>query len=332
VGDVERRLEFLVKPPCLLFEDDHLLVINKPAGLNTHSPGPFAGEGLYDWLRHREPRWASLAIIHRLDKETSGLIVFSKSSLANRSLTDQFTRRLVRKKYLLLTDHKAPGKDLWVKTALVRAGDRYVSRPVAVGADIAETHFSTSSQDAGYGLGSSTLVEAEPRTGRSHQIRVHAAEKGFPILGDVRYGGSPAPRVCLHAAELIFRHPATGQDISFFAPADFAADPALLLRSSLINPQSNTALRLINGASDGWTGWYVDRLGDYLLSQSAGPATPAQKAKLSALADSQSLKGVYHKLLSSTPRNASRDKDSMELGIRVCGAKPVQRSGKRSSI
>jgi 23S rRNA (cytosine1962-C5)-methyltransferase len=119
----------------------------------------------------------------------------------------------------------------------------------------------------------------------------------------------------LHAAELTFRHPASGQDISFFAPVDFAADPALLLRSSLINPQSSTALRLINGAADGWPGWYVDRLGDYLLSQSAQPATPEQKAKLSALADSQSLKGAYHKLLSSTPRNASRDKVSMELAV-----------------
>src|SRR5213594_3199576 len=81
----------------LLFEDEHLLVVNKPAGLSTHAPAPFAGEGLYDWLRHREPRWASLAIIHRLDKETSGVIVFSKTPRANRSLTEQFTKRSVRK-------------------------------------------------------------------------------------------------------------------------------------------------------------------------------------------------------------------------------------------
>src|SRR5438105_8009574 len=94
--------------PLLLFEDDHLLVVNKPAGLNTHAPSPYAGEGIYDWLRHREPRWASLAIIHRLDKETSGVIVFSKTALANRSLTAQFTARTIRKKYLLLTDRAMP--------------------------------------------------------------------------------------------------------------------------------------------------------------------------------------------------------------------------------
>ena len=90
--------------PCVIFEDEHLLVVNKPAGLNTHAPSPFAGEGIYDWLRHREPRWAKLAIIHRLDKETSGVIVFGKTTAANRSLTEQFTNRSVHKKYLLLTD------------------------------------------------------------------------------------------------------------------------------------------------------------------------------------------------------------------------------------
>src|SRR5690349_20052152 len=89
--------------PCLIFEDDHLLVINKPAGMNTHAPAPYASEGLYEWLRDREPRWAKLAIIHRLDKETSGLIVFSKSKEANRELTKQFEGRNVSKTYLFLT-------------------------------------------------------------------------------------------------------------------------------------------------------------------------------------------------------------------------------------
>ena len=71
--------------PCVLFEDEHLLAVHKPAGWNTHAPGPYAGEGIYDWLRAREPRWSSLAILHRLDKETSGIIVFGKTPLANKS-------------------------------------------------------------------------------------------------------------------------------------------------------------------------------------------------------------------------------------------------------
>src|SRR6476620_9256787 len=102
--------------PCVLHEDDDLLVVNKPAGLNTHAPSPFAGEGLYEWLRHREPRWGNLAIIHRLDKETSGLMVFSKTPLANRSLTQQFTSRAVKKSYVLVTDRSVPHKKLNVKS------------------------------------------------------------------------------------------------------------------------------------------------------------------------------------------------------------------------
>ena len=106
--------------PCVIFEDEHLLVVHKPAGWNTHAPSPHAGEGIYDWLRHREPRWASLAILHRLDKETSGVLVFGKTPLANRLLTEQFTERRIRKKYLLLTDHVVPPKEFTVKTALIR--------------------------------------------------------------------------------------------------------------------------------------------------------------------------------------------------------------------
>src|SRR3954468_3907197 len=88
----------------ILHEDEDLLVINKPAGMNTHAPSPYAGEGIYDWLRHREPRWASLATIHRLDKQTSGAMVFGKTAAANRSLTEQFAHHQVEKAYLLATD------------------------------------------------------------------------------------------------------------------------------------------------------------------------------------------------------------------------------------
>ena len=89
----EKRCVISRDPLLILFEDEHLLVINKPAGMNTHAPSPYAGEGIYDWLRNREPRWTNLAIIHRLDKETSGLMVFAKTAVANRSLTEQFAQR-----------------------------------------------------------------------------------------------------------------------------------------------------------------------------------------------------------------------------------------------
>src|SRR5882724_9397449 len=124
--------------PLVVFEDEHLLVVNKPPGINTHAPSPHAGEGLYDWLKHREPRWANLAIIHRLDKETSGVMVFGKTTLANRSLTEQFAGREVRKKYLLLTDRTVKQSAFTVKSKLLRAGERYVS---GAGGEFAETQF-----------------------------------------------------------------------------------------------------------------------------------------------------------------------------------------------
>src|SRR5689334_7263740 len=242
----------------ILFEDDHLLVVNKPSGWNTHAPAPFAGEGLYDWLRHREPRWASLAIIHRLDKETSGVMVFGKTPLANRSLTQQFSGHTVRKKYQLLTDREVKLDSFGAESSLVRAGEKYLSRPVHAGSERAETHFKRLGTEAN----GRTLVEAEPVTGRTHQIRVHAAEHGFPILGDALYGGTAWPRVCLHAASLTFRHPAEDRLMTFNAPPKLLGDPRLVLRAALVDAEQSNAFRLIHGASDGWPGWYVDRLAD----------------------------------------------------------------------
>ncbi|MEJ0090798.1 MAG: RluA family pseudouridine synthase [Limisphaerales bacterium] len=215
--------------PCVIFEDEHLLVVSKPAGWNTHAPSPYAGEGIYDWLKHREPRWASLAILHRLDKETSGVLVFGKTPLANKSLTEQFTERRVHKKYLLLTDKPVPAKEFTVKTALVRVGERYASR---AGGEMAETIF-TPIVDSKFGNARLKMVSAEPLTGRTHQIRVHAAESGFPILGDVLYGGTASSRVFLHAGEIEFTHPATNKLVKFFAPVNFDVEPRLALRTGL---------------------------------------------------------------------------------------------------
>jgi 23S rRNA (cytosine1962-C5)-methyltransferase len=333
----------------VLYEDDHLLVVSKPAGLNTHAPSPYAGEGLYDWLRHREVRWAKLAIVHRLDKETSGVMIFAKSPLANRSLTAQFTDRSVRKKYVLLTNRPVRPKELKVESTIARAGDRYVSRPLHAGEQRAETHFrligESEAPDQGLPggnpntenrgpkegrsakpearrgegeVGRHEMVEAEPLTGRTHQIRVHAAEKGFPILGDTLYGGTPAPRVFLHAAELTLRHPASGEEMTFRAPLPqgqpsassagqaMASDglrwltnplPCLALREALIEPECTNAYRVIHGASDGWPGWYVERLGDFLLSQSERVLQPAQREELARLSQAFSAHGAYHKTL-----------------------------------
>ena len=133
-----------------------------------------------------------LAIIHRLDKETSGVIIFGKTSTANRSLTEQFTQHTIRKKYQLLTDRVVKSGSITVISSLIRSGEKYLSRPLHAGGERAETHFRMRSSVAGR-----NLVEAEPITGRTHQIRAHAAAEGFPILGDTLYGGTTGPRVYL---------------------------------------------------------------------------------------------------------------------------------------
>lgn len=298
-------------PPCVIFEDEHLLVVNKPAGWNTHAPSPFAGEGIFDWLKNREPRWSSLAIIHRLDKETSGVLVFGKTPLANRSLTEQFATRTVRKKYLLLTDRDVRKKEFTLKTKIARAGGRYLSSPHG---EPAETRFAAAVCDrrkpdaemAAVKGCCYNLVEAFPLTGRTHQIRVHAAELGFPVLGDTLYGGTSFHRVCLHAHEISFHHPATNEQVSLTAPADFMADTRVAMRAAIIEPQQTDSFRILHGASDGRPGWYVDRLGEFLLSQSEKPLSTEQEKQLQALLTqphrppplADRLTGAYHKILS----------------------------------
>jgi 23S rRNA (cytosine1962-C5)-methyltransferase len=295
--------------PCVIFEDEHLLVVSKPAGWNTHAPSPYAGEGIYDWLKHREPRWSSLAIIHRLDKETSGVMVFSKTPLANKSLTEQFTEHRVRKKYLLLTDRAMPQKEFTVKTSLVRVGEKYAS---GANGEIAETKF-TPIVDSKFGNSRLKMVTAEPLTGRTHQIRVHAAESGFPILGDALYGGTSSSRVFLHATEIAFTHPATNAPVKFFAPVNFDVEPRLGLRSAIIEPDATNAFRLIHGASDGWPGWFVEKLGDFLFSQSESPLSEKQNEELLRLAKLFSSRGAYHKILSRQVRRSITREASPKL-------------------
>ena len=299
------------------FEDEHLLVVNKPAGWNTHAPSPYAGEGVYDWLRQREPRWAALALLHRLDKETSGLMVFGKTPAANRSLTEQFTQHQVRKTYRLLTDRVVPKSEFSVISAIARLGERYVSRPLPSGGERAETHFRL----AGSAEGLTELI-AQPVTGRTHQIRVQAASQGFPILGDELYGGSPFHRVCLHATALEFRHPVTGEPLRFEAPVDFhSTDDGL--RAAIIDPRQTDAFRLLHGASDERPGRYLDRLGSYLLWQSDSPVAEfgcGEEAGVEALAE---VAGVYHKALLRQVRQTAAAEASPRLVRGVAAPEPL---------
>ena len=141
------------------------------------------------------------------------------------------------------------------------------------------------------------VIEAEPLTGRTHQIRAHASHSGFPVLGDSLYGGKAASRLCLHARKLTLKCPVSGEELDFTTEPNFQTDARLALRKAVINPSDTDSFRLIHGASDGWPGWYVDKLGDFLLSQGELEPRPDQKDALTQLMSSLSARGVYHKLL-----------------------------------
>ena len=288
-------------PPIVVHEDDQLLIVNKPPGWNTHSPSPYAGEGIYEWLKNREARWAKLALIHRLDKETSGLMIFSKTAEANRSLTEQFTKGLVKKEYILKSDRPAPQKKFTIKSHLKRVGERYASERGGVSGVDAETEFEVSDE----------FIIARPKTGRTHQIRVHAAESGFPILGDTLYGGSPYERLCLHSQRIEFVHPATGKAGEATHLQSFNI-PAWLLRRQMITADTN-AYRWINGAADGFAGWHLDQLGDFLSSQAEKPLTQKQLEFLETWSGGR---GVYHK---STTRHVRAIQPTEASPKHICG-------------
>ncbi len=325
-------------PELILHEDADLLVVNKPPGWNTHAPGPHAGEGVYDWLRHREPRWAGLAIVHRLDKATSGVLAFAKTPLANRALTQQFTRREVAKAYCLVTRQAVPFERLVVRTGLRRQGERYAATPADTGAEIAETRFEVQARSGG-----ATRLLALPLTGRTHQIRVHAAAHGFAILGDELYGGEPATRLWLHAESLRFRHPATGEPVEFKAAADFALDPRRALREAVIDRASTDAWRMLHGAGEAGDcgalpeaapALYVDRFGEHLLALSAGELTANWLDLLRQLRERDGLRGVYHKSLRRDVRSQAGDEASPRsvFGETAPAAFAIRENGVRFEI
>lgn len=319
-------MAFLVKaPPCVLHEDDHLLVIHKPSGLNTHAPSPYAGEGIYEWLKHREPRWASLAIVHRLDKGTSGVMVFAKSPEANRSLTQQFATRHVRKSYRFLTHRSRPEKSLEARGSIVRVGEKYLAKPVGSPSDFAETHFRFVGA-----RGPFLEWEASPLTGRTHQIRVHAQLLGLPIAGDELYAGAAFGRLCLHARGLAFAHPVTREPLDFVCEADFSAAQAWRLRTLLIDPEETNSCRLLHGGSDGTDGLYVDRWGQAVLAETAAETlTPVHREVVDKLRAQAGATVVFHKTLDAQVRRSKVEAASPRLveGGLSSGAFPILENG-----
>ncbi len=231
---------------AVLFEDEHLLAIDKPAGTAVHG-GSGVSFGVIEQLRMARPQERTLELVHRLDRETSGILLVAKRRSALKLLQEQFRERATGKTYLALVAGRWPANlkvlDKPLHKYLLPDGERRVavvdrSHPDAMAA--------LSLVRVARASGAYSLLEVTIKTGRTHQIRVHLADQGMPILGDDKYGNfernkalqrAPAPvtlrRMFLHAWRLQFNHPATGERMTLQAelPAELASFLAHVLSS-----------------------------------------------------------------------------------------------------
>jgi 23S rRNA pseudouridine1911/1915/1917 synthase len=200
-ADDERRLPAY----AVVFEDDDVVVVDKPAGLLTAPTPESDRNNLSTLLSHRGTGSAgSVFVVHRIDLETSGLVVFAKTAHANRVLAEKFRTHDIERAYLAVVLGAFPD------------GVSRIERPV--GGKPAVTRISIRERFSR----SATSLECRLETGRTHQIRLHAAALGHPVIGDARYGvpfpAAPAPRMALHATTLGFAHPRSGAPLAFASP------------------------------------------------------------------------------------------------------------------
>ena len=207
----------------VLFEDDSILVVNKPSGFAVHG-GSGIDNGIIEGFRKINPEQRFLELVHRLDRDTSGCLLIAKKRSALRSLHEQFRKDTVTKSYLALLSGRWVRKKLVVNQPLQKNVSKGGERMVVISqhGKESETLFRRLQlfKDA-------TLVEVSPKTGRTHQIRVHAAYLSHPIVGDERYGFDDINKVFknrgykkmfLHAETLQFQHPDTGMTLKISAP------------------------------------------------------------------------------------------------------------------
>ncbi|BET68130.1 RluA family pseudouridine synthase [Opitutales bacterium ASA1] len=225
-------------PLDVLFEDDDLVVVNKPAGMVVHPGAGTQGDTLvHALLAHCAGNLSGIGgverpgIVHRLDRETSGVIVSAKNDRAHRGLARAFAERTLEKEYLALVQGVPGLLAGTIKKPITRhAVHRHRMTIAPTGGEGRDAHTDWS-REAAY-AGVAALVRCRIHTGRTHQIRVHLKSIGHPILGDTTYGWRRDPRmpvqperVMLHAARLAFDHPIDGRHLEIVAPipADFVA-------------------------------------------------------------------------------------------------------------
>lgn len=210
---------------CILYEDNDILLINKPSGIAVHG-GSGLSFGVIEGLRALRPEAKFLELVHRLDRDTSGVLLIAKKRSALRSLHEQLRAKGMQKEYLALVRGQWPAHCKVVAAPLLKNILQSGERIVRVNAEgkPSETRFKIEER-----FEFATLVKASPITGRTHQIRVHTLYAGHPIAFDDRYGdrqfdreltNSGLKRLFLHAAALRFEHPNSGEILRIEAPLD----------------------------------------------------------------------------------------------------------------
>ena len=205
-------------PLNILYEDDDLLVVDKPAGLTVHPAPGHPSHTLMNALLSHFPHLADISnslrpgIVHRLDKDTSGVMLVAKNSSAQIHLAEQFKSRSVTKAYMVLVKGKLTPEAGIIEAAIGRDPRHRQRMAVVAGGREARTEYRVVKY-----IGDYTLLEVMPETGRTHQIRVHLAAIGFPVVGDKIYGvKSPyLDRQFMHACRLGFSLPSTGKYVEF---------------------------------------------------------------------------------------------------------------------
>ncbi|MDP2671251.1 MAG: RluA family pseudouridine synthase [bacterium] len=215
--DTEIKAEDM--PVKVLYEDSDLLVIEKESGVVVHPTSDHTSGTIVNWLLFHTKNLAVAeegirpGVVHRLDKGTSGLLILGKNSQTTQELKKQFAARQVTKKYTALVIGEMAKPFGSIKTNIGRHPRSFQKFAVLEAGKEAETDYRVVKQFQGF-----TLVSVFPKTGRTHQIRVHLSSIGFPIVGDKLYG-APADlgRLFLHASEIEFSHPRTGKILKFFS-------------------------------------------------------------------------------------------------------------------
>ncbi len=229
-----------------LFEDEHLLAVDKPAGVAVHG-GSGLSFGLIEQLRRARPQARFLELVHRLDKETSGVMLIAKKRVALTALQNQFRERGTEKIYAALVAGAWPQSRKVIDVPLLKTLDSQGERIVRVNAVHEAAKRSITLVRVAQRYEGFTLLDVTLKTGRTHQIRVHLAHEGMPIVGDPKYGNFELNRLLargplrfsrmfLHAGRLAFDHPGSGERVVLQSPLPAACRNLLAQWKPLTDP------------------------------------------------------------------------------------------------